>query len=144
MSVAATVAAAARTGADAGVAGDAGTGTGLAVAAACAALLLGVGLAHYAGAWRWLAQVGLLSATTAASLAWIGGGGLLVCGALALDGAEGGPGAVGTLVLGAAGLVVAAIGLVGVVWLPGRLRPRWMRQGAGRPEGPRGDGRMRA
>lgn len=106
-----------------------GTPTGaLVVVAVCSALLLAVGVAHYRGAWRHFALTPLLSSTSTAACAWIGAGGLLVAGALALGDATSTAAQVVAVLLGAVGLAVAVVGLVGLAWLPRPLRPRWLRE----------------
>jgi len=100
---------------------------GLVVGGLCALLLLGVGLANYAGYGAFIVDAHILSPYAILALAWLGAGTLLVlAGAWLL-----GLGAVGWDVLGvavaAAGALAWIVGLVGLFWLPRRLRPRWMR-----------------
>lgn len=115
------------------------SGPGLAVVVACATVFLALGLANYAGYGRSIATAYILSPFVALALAWLGGGTLLVVSGLWLTG-------LGATVWDAVGLAVAvlglvswAVGIVGLFWMPTRLRPRWMRdlmarRKAGEPE----------
>lgn len=115
---------------------------GLAVAGVCAAVFLAVGAAHYRGAFRRLVDPWLLSPYTGLALAWLGGGGLLVVASLAVP-STGGATAVLSAVLGLAGIGAWAVGIVGVLWLPARLRPRWLRELLTDPEFLARNGRTR-
>lgn len=101
---------------------------GYAVGAVCAAVLLAGGLAHYAGRGRRFVDPWMLSPYTGLAAAWLGAGGLLVCSATLLAAVPSAVATVLAVVLGVAGVVSWLVGLVGVVWLPSRLRPRWLRE----------------
>jgi hypothetical protein len=106
---------------------------GLAVGAFCATLLLGVGVAHYAGVAKWMAQFWLFSTTTVLALAWLGGGALLVGAAVGLLDGDGAVRTASGLLLGVAGMASWLVGFVGLFWLPRRLKPRWLRESPPQP-----------
>jgi hypothetical protein len=108
---------------------EAGTtlaGPGLLVSALCALVFLALGLANYAGYGKFIATAYILSPFVILALAWLGGGGLLVLVGAWLASL----GTVGTVVgvlVAALGALAWVVGVVGLFWMPPRLRPRWMR-----------------
>lgn len=106
----------------------AGMSGGLLVAAAAGTAMLALGVAHYAGRLRWMAQVWVISPYLVLAMAWLGAGAVLSVAGLVLMAQD-----VAVLVLLGALLVVAAhvswlVGVVGIFWLPRRLRPRWLEE----------------
>ena len=91
-------------------------------------LFLLLGLANYAGYGRFIATSYLLSPYVILALAWLGGGTLLVLGGAWLLTLGPVLWDVLGLVLAVAGVLSWVVGIVGLFWLPVRLRPRWMRE----------------
>ncbi|WP_315093146.1 hypothetical protein [uncultured Cellulomonas sp.] len=102
------------------------SGPGLVVGAVCAVLFLVLGLANYAGYFRFVATAYILSPYVILACAWLGGGALLVLAGVWLLGLGPVVATVAGIVLAAVGALAWVVGLVGLVWLPRRLRPRWM------------------
>lgn len=121
-------------------------GRGLAVGALCAGLFLAFGIAHYAGFAKLLADAFVFSPYLGLATGWLGGGALLMIVAARVIPADG-PLALTLLglALGFVAAIAWVVGLVGIFWIPQRLRPRWLRERLSqRPAtGRRGSGRGR-
>ena len=89
----------------------------------CGVLLLALGLAHYAGYAKPLAFTGLFGPYLPLGMAWMGAAALLSGIALLLSHA--GSGVAAALVMLPA-WVCYIITMLSIVWLPRRLRPRWL------------------
>lgn len=108
--------------------GSALSGPGLVVVVVCALVFLALGLANYAGFGRFIATAYILSPYVILALAWLGGGALLVVVGVWLLGLGSTAGDVAGIVVAVAGILSWVVGIVGLFWLPTRLRPRWMRE----------------
>ena len=88
-------------------------------------VLLAIGISHYRGYRSWVAlpqnveQRRFVTQYTVLAMAWLGGGLLLCLASVPL------PSAFGAVTL-VAGILLALVGVVGLVWLPRSLRPRWL------------------
>ena len=102
------------------------TSSGVLVAMACSLVMLAVGVAHYRGRMRWLAGWWMFSPYTGLSAAWWGAAGLLSGCVHLLDGVGSTVADIALLLVGAAAVVAWLVGLMGIVWLPKALRPRWL------------------
>jgi len=88
-------------------------------------VLLAIGIAHYRGYRSWVAlpqnvrQRWFVTQYTVLAMAWLGAGILLSLVSVPL------PSVLGAITLGA-GILASVVGIVGLVWLPRLLRPRWL------------------
>ncbi|GGC06909.1 hypothetical protein [Cellulomonas carbonis] len=116
---------------------------GLVVGAIASLVLLALGLAHYAGRFRTLAEVWILGPTVVLACAWLGAGGLLATIGAALAGQDDAV----LVLLGAVAVVLAlvawVVGIVGIFWLPRALQPRWFVEQVERDPARMRGGRMR-
>ena len=88
-------------------------------------VLLAIGIAHYRGYRAWVAlpqnvrQRRFVTQYTVLAMAWLGAGILLTLASAPLSSV------LGAIALGT-GILSSIVGIVGLVWLPRVLRPRWL------------------
>ncbi|WP_456787806.1 hypothetical protein [Cellulomonas sp. P5_C5] len=101
---------------------------GYAIGAVCGAVFLGIGVAHYAGVGKSMAGFWLFTTTNVLALAWLGAGVLVGVASVAVLDGDGTVRTVLGLLLSFAAVTSWLVGVVGIFWLPRRLRPRWHRE----------------